>query len=388
MIPSVRLVIKQRYCLKFFELSTNYDPHKTQQNIPRSAKLLKYFGNEINWLKIVYDEEHRSVEHIVEKLAAENCSQSLKKLWLVNANQYSMLEIEQPFANLTEIEFNTGTVCRSLMSMKLPKLETVKLNNLVLDESRSNGVFDNVFNNHTTQTIRIQNIQSKKGGTGHFNDVGRSIRGCWKLEHLSIVNQENLDELLKRISYGLGSKRPRLQLKVNSKTQKRFLTKASHFEKLKSLSIFGLDQELKISVDHLEELCLKGRPFTINCLKLIENCRNVRVLYLDREWENDHVAAEFIKLLKTLPKLRELSLFSNLSFERIDDLVRNCKALFEVTLPLTNEQDDEEELKIDAMQRLFSSMNPAWKCVKITYRGGLFGSNKGFVFEKLSAPAK
>lgn len=415
MLPSVRLVIKRRYCFEFFQLSTNYDPHLTPQNIPWSAKLLKYFGNEINCLKMVYDEEHRRVEHFVEKLVAENCSQSLKKLCLVNANQYSMLEIEQPFANSTEIEFNTGTVCSPLMSMWriLPKLETVKLINVLLDVSRGHGFFGAEFNNLTIKAIHIRNIQSKKSGTGHFNYVARFIRRCWKLEHLSIANQENVDELLNRITRQ-DPERPCLQLKLN--LNKPVGTKASHFEKLKSLSISGLDQELKISVDHLEELCLSGRSFTINCLKIIENCRNVQALHLDGRWENDHVAAEFIKLLETLPKLRELKLFANLSLEQINDLVRNCKALVKVTLlstinvqddeeRLTEEEDekkeddgeendeeeddeeeedvkedDEEEIKIDAMKRLFDNITPNW-CMS-----EWFSLEGVAVFEKSSAP--
>lgn len=336
LLPIARRFIQPRYLDAFFELS-----NKT--NSPESIEFLKLFGMVIKSLKLVYDEDYRRFDQNIDKMIFDYCSNSPYVIYLVNANRFSLFEIQKPFETVTKVILETGTICIPFSNIGkwFPKLQTLNLINLQLHSTPVDKIFGNQLCRELKH-LEIRNLKSKNGGNFYIKEISVLVKHSPKMSHIKIHDQHNIDELLKTIAE-MNSYLPNLRLELHSSwsIQKSVGTSVIHFKSLKSLDFIRLKSPLNIFTVGIENIRIDCERFDEKWLTLFKNNhKNAHEVCVAGEWINDKVASEFVDLVKVMPNLQKMNVMAKLTATQVVDMISRSRSFQngKFKLKVSNEQ--------------------------------------------------
>lgn len=330
LLPIARRIFKEKY--EDSAEVTNY--HGSDDNL--SMNLLKFFGNEIRHLKIIYQTKFRQFDHIIDQAVFNHCQKSFQSIRFVNADRYSMFKIKKPFENVTKVCFERGNICMpgSDFGKWFPAARELELLNFKLKESQDDDDDSLSLGKHCPNLERliINNLQSNNNNLGFMKKIADFIALNPKLKSLTISNQTNLDYLLSMIS-GKASVMPDLQLNILE--NQVFGLNSSRFEKLKKLKIMNYNgstiDRLKMTVNEAELMIFHGIKFTDQWFESIKGIKSVNTMVLYGDWETG-VKRKFVKKVTEFPELKIL-LCPGIFSEDILELTTQSKSLKVLYVP-------------------------------------------------------
>lgn len=340
LLPIARRIFKEKYS----DSAEVTNDHGSAGDL--SMNLLKFFGNEIRHLKIIYETKFRQFDHIIDQAVFDQCQKSLQGIRFVNADRYSMFEIKKPFEKVTKVSFECGNICMpgSDFGKWFPAARELELMNLKFKESQNDGLS---LGKHCPNLERmvINNLQSKDDNLGFMKAIGDFIALNPKLKSLTISNQTHLDYLLSLIS-SKASILPDLQLNILENPA--FGSILSRFEKLKKLKIMNehastLDR-LKMTFNEVELMIFYGIKFTDQWFESIKGIKSVKTMVLYGDWQTG-VKRKFVKKVQEFPELKIL-LCPGIFSEDILELTTQSKSLKVLYVPgLEDVRPDMEVLR-------------------------------------------
>lgn len=364
LLPIARCVFKQKFD-HWIEVTNEYEPDR--QEMSASIKLLKYFGVVIRKLEIVYKDEYRSFDHIIDEAVVEHCYKTLGEIKIVNANRFSMFKINKAFEKVTNLELFNGNICTAATDIPKYFPNLVRLD--LIDLKSENVLYKKMLGSFCPKlkSLELAHIGTTDGSDFSWK-IAEFIALNPQLENLEIHDREKNDLLFWQISEKAPSL-PKLKLCLFDRC---FSSKPIplHFEQLKELKVINLYDKLEIVVDKVDVLIVRFGTITENWLKSIENNNVAISIFLDGPWKNNQVSGKFVEKVKICMELRQL-LCDKLTVEQIVDLATHLKHLETFCI----QGFDEDKVQMDrALELMNAASITKWKL-------GPFNDECSFVFE-------
>lgn len=347
-LPAVKIIFKEKHLTESGEFRLTNKCVSSLSKKLLNKRIVKIFSADIKNLHLMYHDDYRPFNQILEQIVEDYLKESLSKIRVENLGPLSMAKMTKPFGNVSTLHLERGTICDAFANFDqlFPQVETLKFSNLDMLDPEEDQLFGKHWPN--LKHFIIENID---GENKYIEQIAAFIAtNNNQLKTLSIEHQQNVDQLLALIAE-TGSCSPNLSLQFDL-TQPTGMEKV-HFKEVKKIIINHCSEgTLDISVDQLEVLAMNGAIISHHWIEMIQNVRKVEILMLLGEWESDSVATQNVDVIKNVPEMRELFLSAQLTPDHIVDLLTSCASLnFFVFLTSLIIGDDVREIKHDSMQQ-------------------------------------
>lgn len=350
-------IFKTKFRNQLITVTNEFNPNDETE--PWSLKLLTIFGEEIKKLRMVYHDDYHRFNLTIENAIISMCHKSLLEIEFMNPDRPTMFGIEEPFEKIQSVSFNGGSVCGILSDFGkwFPNAHTLKLlrqNDLKYDDKIDLKHYPAL--RHLEVQKRTENYDISDSVSSMIVKLNPQLKGLCHDIHISFYDYDSYDTYddgfdgvhLEDILFDL--KIPNLEslhlvlgdeARINGSDSSRGL----RFKKLKELTIeFDDSKQLKdvcIASYKLETLNLSGSYLQHNCLKFINENKNLTSIKIVGEWMLSDPIAKLINSFASLPKLKEVQFpcnsYSEFHAQRILDILTLCKLLNKMII-ISNEK--------------------------------------------------
>lgn len=286
LLPAVAIVFKERH-LVHTELTLTNKDGILLTNESLNKAIIEAVGAKVRKLHLIYDDEYRPFDMILEKFVEDNLTKSLTAIKLVNAGRHSLAITKKPFEKVTDLYFDGGTLFSlfSRFGRLFPNVTELSLKDLKIHNTESCEAFEKV------NTFKIENID------GEIRRIATFI-ALNQLSYSSFRRQGNIAEFLALISKEK-SRLPNLWLEIDLGTEYVGMEQV-RFEQLHILYISGLEHKLNIHVQEMKGLFLNDAIIWGHWIELLKSAQKLEVLGINGEYESDSVAARYKEVLKKI----------------------------------------------------------------------------------------
>lgn len=192
LLPAVAIVFKERHLYDDTLYLTNQNGILLTNGSLNKA-IMEAVGAEVRKLCLIYDDEYRPFDIILEKFVEDNLTESLTDIKLVNVGPHSLAITKKRFENVTYLYFDGGTFFSEFSHLRklFPKVIDLSLKDLQIHNPEGCQAFENYW--PTLEIFKIENID------GEIRRIATFI-ATNQLHLLSYRRQEYIEEFLALIS--------------------------------------------------------------------------------------------------------------------------------------------------------------------------------------------
>lgn len=338
-------VLRRRFNNKLivFSISTSNDEQANQvsdtdgiikiQNLETMLKTLKYFGDFISKLEIIYEsvDPLESRAHQIYQFTNVYCSETLAQLHLANAPKGFFDEFRKPFKRLENVslsgDFDKLSNEKNNLSEMFPAMRSLTLSTLSI--LNSNWI-DQVYMNLEHLNLLVYNSNGNAPGRLTKSKIERLLQNNYQIRSLAL--EDASPELLRIVARKL----PNLE-KLELKLFEAFDDEDEiHFKHLKCLNTKLSSHSVPtiIDLENLEEL--ETDAFPGGCqrwMEFVEENKHLKKLTVDHYYIND---SEILRLAQANSNLTEMSLWceNDVKSENLMKLIENNQHLRKMHLKL------------------------------------------------------
>lgn len=365
---AARWIFKQKTQEKFVCFSNEIEPEKRYAPTAQ-LKMLNRFGSEIDGIKLVYDDEYRRFDNIIERAINNRCHKTLKSLRIENAGRYSLFDIKRPFKNVRKLQFSVGMLNHIIpkMGQWFPNARTLRISYSLFPTKNMKKMAPKHC--HALRELQIRSHPIIQ--TGYAKWITDFIDVNPQLTKLSITYHTIMMTMLCMRMPDLSN----LHLEI---IPSRFHVNSSvHFEKLKKLSFRGQASKINVTADEIDTLDINLQWLMSDDLNnLVHSGTSLNCLNIIEKWHVDSYPDNVIERIKDIADLKELTFPANdaIKTKEIVNLIGGCKTLKWIFIHAEKEMPEYPGIK--------ESLGAGW----IVHRRNAMVNNKpklGFVFQKI-----
>lgn len=377
---TARWVFQQKAQNTLVPVSNEIDPEKGIMASP-AVKLLNRFGSDIDGLKLVYDEEFRRFDHIIERAIINRCHKSLVSLRIENMARYSMFDIKKPFINLEKLNVFGGTMCDLIPKFGkwFPNASYLRLVNLKFPKKNKERMAAN--NCHALRELYIRPTHVTGESEFYAQWATDFVILNPQLTKLSVTYNTGMLSLLSIKKPSL----PNLHLEIFSDRFPvldvlRNLVGGSfiHFDKLAKLTLRGQVSRINVTANEIGTLdVFLTNLISSDLLNFVEKESSIESVNIIRKWDTVSDPDKVVEVIKQIKGLKKLSLssHSSISTKEVVELVKRCPTLGYIFIHSDEEMAEYPDIK--------NKLGAEWM---VTRDKALFNNvtKLGFLFSKIS----
>lgn len=318
---AARWVYRQKTQNQFVCFSNEVDPERC--NVPTTqVKMLNRFGADIDGVKLVYDDDYRRFDHIIEKAINNRCHKTLKSLRIENVGRYSLFDIKKPFKNVRKLQFSGGTLNYLIPKIGkwFPNANKLRISNFMIPQKNTEKLTPKHY--HALRELQIRSYPILESSYARWATDFVVMNP--QLTKLSVTYNTEMMTLLSMRKPVLSA----LHLEI---IPSRFHDNSMvHFEKLKKLTFRGQVSRINVTAGEIGTMDINLRCFMNSDLyDLVRSGASINRLNIIQKWYADSNPNEIIERVKYVANLKELTFPADdyISTEEIVDLVGHCKTL-------------------------------------------------------------
>lgn len=347
-----------------------------------SVKLLNRFGSDIDGLKLIYDEEYRRFDHIIEKAIINRCHKSLISLRIENMARYSMFDIKKPFINLEKLQIFGGTMCDLIPKFGkwFPNASYLRLVNLKFPKKHKEKLAPNYCNALHKLSIRPTYATGESAFYAQWATDFVILNP--QLTKLSVTYNSGMLAMLSTKKPSL----PNLHLEIFSDRypvldvlRNHVIGSFIHFNELKKLTLRGHVSRINVTANEIGTLDVYlTNLISSDLLIFVEKGTSIKSINIIRKWDIASDPDKVIEVIGMIKGLKELSISSHSSIttKEIVGLVMRCKTLDYIFIHADEKMAEYLGIK--------EKLGTEWEVTRDT---ALFNNvpKLGFLFTKISA---
>lgn len=374
---TARWVFQQQSQNDLVPVSNEIDPKKSI-NISPSVKLLNRFGSDIDGLKLVYDNDFRRFDHIIEKAIINRCHKTLVSLRIENMSRYSMFDIKKPFIHLDKLQIFGGTMCDLIPNFGkwFPNATYLRMMNLNFPKKNMEQLAPTYCPALRELYIRPNHVT----GDSEFYAKWATdfVLLNPQLMKLSVTYHIGMLSLLSTKNPCL----PNLHLEIFSDrfpvldVRNLMMGSIIHFDKLRKLTLRGQVARINVTSNEITILDVYLTNLrSSDLVNFVEKGSSIKSINIIRKWDAVSDPDNIINVIKQIIDLRELSFssHSSISTKQIVELITKCTTLRYIFIHEDEEMDEYPSIK--------EKLGAEWN---ITRDRALFNGvpKLGFLFQK------
>lgn len=374
LLEAAKWIYKRKVRGKWVSITNKHDPLRTETS--KYVKLLEHFGSDIEHLDILFDEDYRRFDHIIEKVVIEKCHKSIISLVLQQPSFYTMYTLDKPFESVQQVIMIGGTVSifMSKFGLCFPNATKLQLYHPRWSGNKNLDMLEN-------RCPALREIIIEGGNkTLEFTEwMTNFIVSHPKITKIKLKFQEPILALLcERMP-----RMPNTHLEVLTKGS--VLPRMIHFHQLKRLTLRGASMLtlFNISTDRIDFLEIDPLRHHLNfgLLTMIRSNITAKSLFMACKWAGDEfITTEFIAVVKSMPNLICLAFAAHdtITTFKIVDLIGGCNSLRWMFI--------HSDIPLDEYPRIDKALGGGWKVIahkSATYQLNTRVKVSGYEFQKI-----